>query len=166
MNPAPRGAGPPVRGLLRRGQALTEFAILYAGVILPLTFMTFFVAQAMWIWHGMTEWTRDGARYAATHCYDLDATNRVIGYMQTNVPPIIDRAQFQAGGGATIQVQYATPACEDCIPDTVTISVTDYTFGRLSGYLRLPGIPMPSFATNLPMESAGFRDGTGTCAQP
>jgi hypothetical protein len=26
----------------RRGQALTEFAILYAGVILPLTFMTIF----------------------------------------------------------------------------------------------------------------------------
>jgi hypothetical protein len=153
-------------GASRRGQALTEFAILYAGVILPLTFMTIFVAQALWIWNGVSEWTRDGALYAATHCYDLDAQNRVITYMQSRVPPIIDQAQFQAGGSATIQVQYSEPACEDCLPDTVTVSVTDYTFGRMAAYLRLPGIPMPSFATNLPMESAGFRDGSGACAQP
>jgi hypothetical protein len=148
-----------------RGQALTEFALIYAGVILPLTFMTFFAAQALWIWHGMTEWTRDGARYAATHCYDADAVNRTVAYMQTHVPPIIDRAQFQAGGNATVEVIYGTPACEDCIPDTVSISVGNYTFGRLSAFLRLPGIPMPAFVTNLPMESAGFRDASGTCAQ-
>ena len=60
----------------RRGQAITEFAIMYAGVILPLTFMTIFVSQALWIWHGVNEWTRDGARYAATNCYDADAVNR------------------------------------------------------------------------------------------
>ena len=148
----------------RKGQALTEFAVMYAAVILPLTFMTIFVAQALWIWHGMTEWTRDGARYAATHCYQPDGTN-VITYMQTHVPPVMDQAQFQAGGSANIQVQFGTPLCEGCIPDTVTISITDYTYGRLAGYLRLPGIPMPSFATNLPMESAGYTDGSGGCAQ-
>jgi hypothetical protein len=149
----------------RRGQEAIEFAVLYAGVILPLTFMTIFVAQALWIWHGITEWTRDGARYAATHCYDADAVNRVVGYMQTHVPPMIDQAQFQQGGNANVVVQYGTTACDDCIPDTVTISVTNYTFGRLAPLLGLPGIPIPSFATNLPMESAGRTDGSGGCTQ-
>jgi hypothetical protein len=150
----------------RRGQAITEFAIMYAGVILPLTFMTIFVSQALWVWHGVNEWTRDGARFAATNCYDTDAVNRVTTYMQTHVPPIVDQAQFQTGGSATIQVVYSEPACDGCVPDTVSVSVADYTFGRLAGYLRLPGIPIPPFTTNLPMESAGFRDGSGACAQP
>jgi hypothetical protein len=148
-----------------RGQELIEFAVLYSAVILPLTFMTIFVAQALWIWHGITEWTRDGARYAATHCYDADAVSRVVGYMRTHVPPVLDQAQFQEGGSANVLVQYGTTACDDCIPDTVTVSVADYTFGRLAGFLRLPGIPIPSFATNLPMESAGRTDGSGGCAQ-
>jgi hypothetical protein len=86
--------------------------------------------------------------------------------MQTHVPPIVDQAQFQTGGSATIQVVYSEPACDGCVPDTVSVSVADYTFGRLAGYLRLPGIPIPPFTTNLPMESAGFRDGSGACAQP
>ena len=54
------------------GQALTEFAVLYAGVILPLTFMTIFVAEMLWIWHSVADFTRDGARYAATHCWMSD----------------------------------------------------------------------------------------------
>jgi hypothetical protein len=151
---------------LRRtsGQALTEFGILYAGVILPLTFMTIFVAEALWIWHGVVDYTRDGARYAVTHyCQAQDGSN-VTTYMQTNVPPIIDQAQFQAGGNAQVTVQYldssgqpfAQGDCSDCVPDSVSVSVANYTFGRLAGYLKLPGIAMPPFTTNLPMESAGL----------
>ena len=87
-----------------RGQSAVEFAIMYAGVILPLTFMTIFVSQALWIWHGVNEWTRDGARYAATNCFERRRI--VITYMQTHVPPIVDQAQFQTGGTATVQVQY------------------------------------------------------------
>ena len=150
----------------RRGQALTEFAVLYGGVVLPLTFMTIFVAQALWVWHGVNEWTRDGARYAATSCYDSDAVNRVTTYMQSHVPPMIDRNQFEPGGSASIQVQYGEAACDGCVPDTVSISVADYSFGRMSGYFGLPGIVLPPFTTNLPMESAGFRDASGGCAQP
>ena len=37
----------------RRGQALTEFALLYTGAVLPLTFMVVFVAQMLWIWHSV-----------------------------------------------------------------------------------------------------------------
>jgi hypothetical protein len=143
--------------------------VLYAGVILPLTFMTFFVAQALWIWHGMADFTRDGARFAATHCFQADGGN-VITYMQTHVPPVIDRAQFQIGGAATVQVQFldatgqpfAPGDCGDCVPDGVSVSVTNYTFGRLAAFLGLPGIVMPPFTTNLPMESAGL-DSTGEC---
>ena len=156
-----------MRRRARSGQAIAEFAVMYAGVILPLTFMTFFVAEALWIWHGMVEFTRDGARYAVTHfCGQADGAN-VLSYMQTHVPPVIDQAQFQAGGTANIQIQYTygadidTNACPSCTPDSVTVSITDYTFGRLAGFLRLPGIAMPPFTTNLPMESAGL-DSTGT----
>jgi len=156
----------------RSGQALTEFAVLYVGVILPLTFMTFFVAEALWIWHGMAEFTRDGARYAATHCFSGDGNN-VLTYMQTHVPPVIDQAQFQTGGGATVNVQYLNSAgeafsnadCGDCQPDSVSVSVGNYTFGRLAGFLQLPGIPLPPFTTNAAMESAGMTDGSGTCTQ-
>lgn len=148
------------------GQSAVEFALLYAGAILPLTFMTFFVAQALWIWHGMVEFTRDGARYASTHYCGLADGQNILTYMQEHVPPVVDRAQFQAGGTASIQVQYNFPAdldpnaCAGCIPDSVTVSVGNYTYGRLAGFLGLPGIQMPAFTTNLPMESAGF-DSTG-----
>ncbi len=155
------------------GQAITEFAVLYAGVILPLTFMTFFVAEAVWIWHGMVDFTRDGARFAATRCYNGGDTSNVIAYMQSHVPPVIDQAQFSTGGAATINVQYLdatgapfdNPDCADCVPDSVSVSVSNYTFGRLAGYLKLPGIPLPPFTTNLPMESAGLDSQGNTVCQ-
>jgi hypothetical protein len=154
------------------GQAVTEFAVMYAGVILPLTFMTIFVAEALWIWHGVVDFTRDGARYASTHyCQTQDASG-TLTYMQTHVPPIIDQAQFQAGGTAQVNVQYldstgqpfSSGDCGDCVPDSVSVSVSNYTFGRLAGFLNLPGIGIPPFTTNLPMESAGL-DPTLGCAQ-
>ena len=156
----------------RSGQAAMEFAVLYAGVILPLTFMTIFVAEALWIWHSIVDFTRDGARYAVTHyCGAQDGSN-VVSYMQSSVPPTIDQAQFQAGGTAQVQVQYLDPTgqpfspgnCSDCVPDSVSVSVAGYQFGRLSGYLKLRPIQMPSFTTNLPMESAGL-DPTLGCVQ-
>jgi hypothetical protein len=92
--------------------------------------------------------------------------------MQANVPPMVDQAQFQAGGSAVVQIQYLTSAgqafsqgdCSDCVPDAVSVSVSNYVFGRLAGYLGLPGITMPPFTTNLPMESAGL-DPTLGCTQ-
>ena len=76
----------------RSGQAAVEFAVLYAGVILPLTFMTIFVAEMLWIWHSVADFTRDGARYAVTHCWMADGSN-VTGYMQSHVPAMIDQAR-------------------------------------------------------------------------
>src|SRR5579862_1225852 len=56
----------------RSGQATVEFAVLYAGVVLPLIFMTIFVAEMLWIWHSVADFTRDAARYASTHCWMSD----------------------------------------------------------------------------------------------
>jgi hypothetical protein len=88
----------------RAGQATIEYAIVYAGVLMPLTFMLIFTAQLLWAWHSIAEFTREGARYAATHCWQ-GAGENVRTYMRTHVPPMIDRDQF-ATGGADIDVQY------------------------------------------------------------
>ena len=31
--------------------------------------MVIFVAEMLWVWHSVVDFTRDGARYAATHCW-------------------------------------------------------------------------------------------------
>ena len=54
------------------GQALVEFALAWGVVILPLTFMIIFTSELLWIWHSVADFTRDGARYAATHCWEGD----------------------------------------------------------------------------------------------
>jgi len=160
----------------RSGQAAIEYAVLYAGVILPLTFMVVFVAEMLWVWHSAADFTRDGARYAATHCWMADNSN-VLQYMQTHVPRMIDMDKFQSGV-AGIQVQYFTSnpdgsqapfdssTCGSvCVPDTVSVSITNYQFLRFSGFFRLPPVTMPPFTTSVPMESAGFQDASGACVQ-
>src|SRR6266851_4081085 len=79
-----------------RGQAAIEFTLLYGLVFVPLIFGIVFVSEMYWTWHSMAEFTREGARYAATHCWQGDANN-VVNYMQTHVPPVIDFDQFRSG---------------------------------------------------------------------
>jgi len=156
------------------GNATLEFAIMYAGVILPLTFMLIFVSEMLWIWHSVCDFTRDGARFAATNCWMADGSN-VISYMQANVPPMIDQNQFQTGAAA-IGVSYFGQdpvsgallpfACQSaecsagCVPDAVSVSITNYQFTRFSGFMKLPPVTIPPFTFSLPMESAGL-DSTG-----
>jgi Flp pilus assembly protein TadG len=163
----------------RSGQAALEFAFLYGGIILPLTFGIVYVAEMYWVWHSMVEFTREGARYAATHCFQTDTQN-VVTYMQSHVPVNIDQSQFQTGGSAQINVTYfqldpntgtlGPVACDgacgtDCVPDSVTISVTNYEFTRFVGYLHLPPIVMPAFPTSMPVQSNGCNGDNGavTC---
>ncbi len=160
----------------RSGQAALEFALLYAGVILPLTFSTVFVAEMLWVWHSVVDYTRDGARYAATHCWYADGSN-VTTYMATHVPRMIDMDQFQNGSaGVTVQYFSKDPdtgdltdfSCDagecsvDCIPDAVSVSVTSYQFTRFVSFFRLPAVAMPDFRTTVPMESGGCDEG-GNC---
>src|SRR5271167_2131529 len=88
------------------GQATFEFALLYGTVMVPLLFGMIYLAQLLWVWHSIVEFTRDGARYAATHCWDANGQN-VMQYMQANVPANIDEVEFQSGGSAAINVQYS-----------------------------------------------------------
>ena len=161
----------------RAGQTLIEFALLYTAVIIPLTFGIIYVAQMYWVWHSASEFTREGARYAATHCWEPDGQN-VLTYMQSHVPVNIDLNQFQTGGGATINLQYyshdpvtgqLTPfSCDGtcsntCIPDTVNVNVTNYEFRRFVSFLRLPPVIMPSFPVSVPMQGAGCDPEQNAC---
>jgi hypothetical protein len=162
----------------RNGQAAVEFALMYSAVILPLTFMVVFVSEALWIWHSVVDFTRDGARYAITHCWMGDSSN-VLKYMTTHVPKMIDMDKFQ-NGSAGLQVDYfsldpttgqlspftcasGAECSANCVPDAVTVSVTAYQFNHgLETFFKLPPITIPPFATSMPMQSAGC-DEAGNC---
>jgi hypothetical protein len=162
---------------LSRGQATVEFALVFGAVLLPVTLMLISSAQLLWVWHSVSELTRNGARYAATHCWQNGAQN-VINYMRANVPPTFDHDRFSEGE-ADIGVEYFSRdpesgaltefSCDGgdcstmCIPDTVTVRVTNYEFRGLAGYLGLPPITIPAFETSLPMESAGCDPEQATC---
>jgi hypothetical protein len=158
------------------GQAAVEFALAWGSVILPLTLMIIYTSQLLWIWHSVADFTRDGARYAATHCWQADGSN-VINYMKANIPLMPDRFQFQ-NGPAQIAVSYFSkdPASGDltafscsgdcstaCIPDVVTVTITDYQFTTFLNTLGLPPVPIPDFHTSVPMESAGCDPEQGVC---
>jgi hypothetical protein len=170
-----RGAG--FRPAQKSGQAALEFALLYAAAILPLTFMIIFVAEMLWTWHSVVDFTRAGAQFAATHCWEADGSaSNVLNWMQTHVPLMIDQQQFQTNA-AGIQVQYfsqasdgtltALSSCSDggaiCEPDVVSVSITTYQFTRFSSFFKLPNVQMPPFTTTIPMESGGYQDASGTC---
>jgi hypothetical protein len=161
---------------LRSGQATVEFAVLYTLVIVPLTFGVIFISQMLWIWHSVVDFTRDGARYAATHCFEGGGTN-VVAYMQAHVPPMIDQNQFQlgpasidisyyqnSGAGAALQPFACDVECSVyCEPDVVSVGVSNYQFDRLLNFLRLPPILIPPFTTTIPTESLGCDPSTGSC---
>ncbi|MGH9660504.1 MAG: hypothetical protein ACRD96_18280 [Bryobacteraceae bacterium] len=161
---------------MRRGQATLEYAFTLAGIIIPVTFALTFAAEMLWVWHSVVDYTRDGARYAATHCWQ--GGENVLTYMRTNVPLMIDMDQFQSGE-AQIEVLYfakdpdtglltafecAGGECSTtCIPDAVSVRIASYEFRRFVGFLGLPPVPIPSFRASVPIESAGCDAEQGTC---
>ena len=161
----------------QQGAVTVEFALTYVGLIIPVTFAIVFTAQLLWVWHSAIEWTREGARYAATHCWQADGSN-VSAYMRQNVPVNVDQAQFSSGT-AEIAVSYyardtSTGALVDftctgdcstaCVPDLVIVSVTGYQFTRFFNYLGLNPIALPNYTTTLPTEGAGCNPEDGSCS--
>jgi hypothetical protein len=153
---------------------------VYGAVIAPLTFALVFTAQVLWIWHSVVEFTRDGAHYAATHCWQASGDN-VRNYMTSHVPLMADIDRFRSGDaqvnieyfqrdadtGAIVPFSCSGGDCSSgCVPDVVTVSIANYEYR--SGFLSFMGIgsiPIPDFRTTLPMESAGCSgDASGVVA--
>ncbi len=160
----------------RRGQATLEFVLAMAGVLIPAIFAIIFTSELLWVWHSVNDFTRIGAGYAAKHCWTSDANN-VTTFMKQNVPIMIDQAQFQSGpvqinvsyfgtdpaSGSVIPFTCDTECSTSCTPDTVTVSVTGYEYRTFLNALGLPPVPIPNFATSLPMESAGCDPEQAVC---
>jgi hypothetical protein len=160
----------------QRGQATVEFVLSWAGVLLPATFALIFTSQLLWIWHSVNDFTRQGAGYAAKHCWMNSASN-VTDFMKANVPAMIDQSQFQSGpvqisvsyfgtdpaSGQVIPFTCDTECSTSCIPDTVSVSVTGYEFRAFLTSLGLPPVSLPDFKTSMPMESAGCDPEQGVC---
>ena len=169
---APRRA----RRTKQSGQSTVEFALSYVGVMLPLTFGIIYISQLLWVWHSVNDFTRQGATYAATHCWESSAGNVVL-FMTNNVPPMVGQNQFQTGQvqlnvsyqardpqtGQLSAFQCDSDCSTSCIPDTVTVRVTDYQFSNFVTYLGLPPVTLPDFQTSMPMESAGCDPEQGVC---
>ncbi|MBM3723951.1 MAG: pilus assembly protein [Acidobacteria bacterium] len=162
------GAGAVRTGSGRRGQSTVEFALIYSAILLPLTFALVFTLQLLWIWHSVVDFTREGARYAATHCWQAGGAN-VIQYMRTHVPAMVDQQAFSSGP-AEITVQYQARdvdtgelgdfECDNdcsvqCVPDLVRVSVSGYEFRHFMSYWGLPPVSIPNFSTSVAIESAG-----------
>ena len=177
LPPTPGSRPPAPRAQRASGNAVVEFALLYGGVILPLTFMLIFVAEMAWIWHSVVDFTRDGARYAATHCFEADGSaGNVLDYMHSNVPLMIDQSQFQSGA-AGIRISYFSQNPDGslapfdpngcggtlCLPDSVSVGISNYQFTRFSGLFSLPPVTIPPFTTVVPVESGGYQDASGAC---
>jgi hypothetical protein len=155
------------------GQAAFETAILFSVVLVPLTFGLLVVAELAWTYHSLVTLTRQGARYAATHCWQDSVGSNVTQWMVANCPPFVDRKQL-SNGGAQIQVQYwqtdltdptnpVTTAfagnCDACTsgcqPDSVTVGISGYRFSSLVTLLGMQPIQVPGFATTVEMQSMG-----------
>ena len=161
----------------RRGAVTVEFALMYGMVLLPLTFMFVYACQLLWVWHSVAEWTRAGAKYAATHCYQSGGDN-VRTWMRENVPRMVDQDRFRQGE-VEVNVEYFSqdPAtgepvefeCEgadcsvECIPEQVRITVSAYEFRRMLDVLGLPPVVLPDFRTVSSMEGAGCNPEEATC---
>lgn len=153
-----------------QGQATVELALVMMAVLIPLTFGFVAFAELAWTYHALATLTRQGARYAATHCWQDDAGSNVVEWMQANAPPFIDRPQLQ-GGEVQIQVNYWTHdltahesvpfACDGaactpgCVPDSVTVGISGYQFGHLLPLLGLQPLAVPAFSTTVEIQSAG-----------
>ena len=152
-----------------RGQATVEMALALIAGIVPITLGLVAFTELAWTYHALTTVTRQGARYAATHCWQDDAGSNVMSWMQANVPAFPDRT-LMAAGGIQIQVSYwmhdpltrqSIPfscggGCSaECVPDSVTVSIVGYQFNHFFPMLGLPPLQVPPFSTTVEIQSAG-----------
>jgi len=158
-----------------RGQATLEMALVLLVGIIPITFGLIAFAEVAWTYHALASLTRQGARYAATHCWQDDGGSNVVSWMQANSPAFPDRPLLGTGG-IQIQVAYWTHDLEshqtipfscgggcspDCVPDSVTVSISGYEFNHFFPLFGLASLQVPSFSTTVEIESSGGNPETG-----
>ena len=152
-----------------RGQATVETALALIVGIIPLTFGLLAFSELLWTYHALATLTRQGAQYAATHCFQDESGSNVVTWMQANAPAFPDRPML-VSGGIEVEVRYwmhdretrqTVPfscggGCSpDCVPDSVTVSIAGYQFNHFLPILGLPPLQVPPFSTTMPMESVG-----------
>lgn len=158
-----------------RGQATIETALALVVGILPLTIALLAFAEIAWTYHALTALTRQGAQYAATHCFADSTGSNVVNWMVANAPAFPDRPLL-ATGGIPIQVQYWTndssthttgpvicaPDCSSqCIPDSVTVSINGYSFTHFLPYFGFAPLQVPTFSSTVEIEGNGANPETG-----
>lgn len=159
----------------RKGQATVEMALALVAGIVPLTLGLLAFAEIAWTYHALATITRQGARYAATHCWQDDAGSNVVNWVQSSAPAFPDRAQL-ISGGIQIRVNYWTHdplvnqsvpfSCgggcsSQCVPDSVTVSIGGYQFEHFLTQLGFPPLEVPPFSATVEMQSAGGDAETG-----
>src|SRR6266566_5645488 len=153
-----------------RGQATVEMALALIAGVVPLTLGLFAFTEIAWTYHALVTLTRQGAQYAATHCWQDETGSNVRNWMQANAPSFPDRPQLTSGE-IQIQVIYwmhdpvshtsalfscsEEPCSAECVPDSVTVSISGYQFNHFLTVLGLPALQVPSFSTTVESESAG-----------
>ena len=152
-----------------RGQASVEMALAMIAAIVPITLGLLAFTELAWTYHALATVTRQGARYAATHCWQDESGSNVVTWMQANAPAFPDRPMMTSGG-VQIQVTYwmhdpltreSVPftclgSCSpECVPDSVTVSIVGYQFNHFFPMIGLQPLQAPPFSTTVEMQSAG-----------
>jgi hypothetical protein len=159
-----------------RGQAAIETALALVAAIVPLTIALLGFSEVAWTYHALATLTRQGAQYAATHCFQDDSGSNVTNWMIGNAPGFPDRPKLVTGE-IPIQVQYWThdsanhlsnpfscggDACSaQCVPDSVTVSINGYFYNHFFPYFGFAPFQVPSFSTTVEMQSTGGNPETG-----
>jgi hypothetical protein len=153
----------------QRGQATVEMALALLAGLVPLTLGLLAFAEIGWTYHALTTLTRQGARYASTHCWQDPSGSNVVEWMRANAPAFPDRPQL-AAGAVQIQVSYqahdsqlgtsgefeCSGGCGAlCVPDSVTVSISGYQFAHFLTMLGFQPLQLPSFSTTVEIQSAG-----------
>jgi hypothetical protein len=152
-----------------KGQATVEMALALALIVIPITLALLAFIELAWTYHALATLTRQGARYAANHCWQDSAGSNVVTWMQENSPMFPDRQEL-ISGGIQIQVAYWRHDPEthtsvvfecgggcglDCIPDSVTVSINGYSFSHFLPMLGFQPLQVPPFSTTVEMQGAG-----------
>ena len=126
------------RRACQRGAASVEFALV-AIVFFMILFGAIEMGRMLWTWNAAAESTRFGARLAVV-CDIGDTT--IVSRMIERLPSLT---------GANISVQYIPAGCTTASCQSVSVSLTGYTYQPIIPTLNLP-ITMPPFQTTLPRE--------------